>query len=360
MCADCVARSPKHDKPEPVITAPEKTQKETFVYPNCNREVTKKYLYKQGTFVDYIINSQKYSEPEPASSTPEKPPKETFLCPNCKRELNKKYLYKRGLCVDCSINPQKYHQPAPASSTPEETFMCPNCKRELNKKYLLDKRGMCVDCVANPQKYHQPALTSSAPEGTFVCPNCRRRLNVRYLDNRYGWCVDCVIDPQKYYKPIFTTCCSCGKPVDTREAVSNACFRYCRKCAEKYFISLRSSNSKAGHLIFLFRKEEIPYEVTSDVCMETLAGRPCIEESRTVFRGIAIFSEISYYPISFAELKEIAKNVSEELYEKYKGMDETNWLEYMYKYHNSNIYKFNVGAKFLKDASKQQTGSEKK
>lgn len=243
-----------------------------------------------------------------------------------------------------------------------ETFVCSCCKRKLDKKYLY-KWGMCADCVADSQKNGKPAPTSSAPEETFVCPTCGRRLNVRYLDQHlysYGRCVDCVVDSQRDYKPTFTTCCSCGAPVDTRYAVSNACFRYCRKCAEKYSISLRSSNSKAGHLIFLFRKEEIPYEITSDVCMETLAGRPCIEESRTVFRGIAIFSEISYYPISFAELKEIAKNVSEELYEKYKGMNETNWLEYMYKYHNSNVYKFNVGAKFLKDASKQQTGSEKK
>ena len=345
---------------------------------NCKRELSKEYLFTRGLCINCVMDSYKRNRPEPAIPTPEKAPKgtlkcdkpesgipapkETFLCPNCKRELNKKYLYKRGWCVDCSINPQKYHKPAPTYSTTGETFLCPSCKRERNKKYLY-KWGLCVDCVINPQMYHKPAPTSSAPEETFVCPTCGRRLNVRYLDQHlysYGRCVDCVVDSQRDYKPTFTTCCSCGAPVDTRYAVSNACFRYCRKCAEKYSISLRSSNSKAGHLIFLFRKEEIPYEVTSDVCMETLAGRPCIEESRTVFRGIAIFSEISYYPISFAELKEIAKNVSEELYEKYKGMDETNWLEYMYKYHNSNIYKFNVGAKFLKDAPKQPTGSEKK
>lgn len=243
-----------------------------------------------------------------------------------------------------------------------ETFVCSCCKRKLDKKYLY-KWGMCADCVARSPKHDKPEPAVPAPEETFVCPTCGRRLNVRYLDRHlysYGRCVDCVVDSQRDYKPTFTTCCSCGMPIDTRYAVPNACFRYCRKCAEKYSISLRSSNSKAGHLIFLFRKEQIPYEITSDVCMETLAGRPCIEEDRTVFRGIAIFSEISYYPISFAELKEIAKNVSEELYEKYKDMDETNWLEYMYKYHNSNIYKFNVGAKFLKDASTQQTGSEKK
>lgn len=345
---------------------PEVTKKETFVCANCKRELSKEYLFTRGLCINCVMDSYKRNKPEPAIPTPEKVQKETFVCPNCKRELNKKYLYKQGMCVDCVINPQKYRKPKPAIPTPEdapkETFLCPSCKRERNKKYLY-KWGLCVDCVINPQMYHKPAPTSSALEETFVCPTCGRRLNVRYLDQHsysHGRCVDCVIDLQRNYKPTFTTCCSCGMPVDTRYAVSNACFRYCRKCAEKYFISLRSSNSKAGHLIFLFRKEEIPYEITSDVCMETLAGRPCIEESRTVFRGIAIFSEISYYPISFAELKEIAKNVSEELYEKYKGMNETNWLEYMYKYHNSNIYKFNVGVKFLKDASKQQTGSEKK
>ena len=37
--------------------------------------------------------------------------------------------------------------------------------------------------------------------------------------------------------------------------------------------------------------------------------------------GVGIFSEISYYEISFPQLKEIAKKVSEELYEKYKGMN---------------------------------------
>lgn len=146
MCADCVANSQKHDKPEPVITAPEKTQKETFVCVNCKRELNKKYLYKQGMCVDCIINSPnyakpapavfepketlKYDRPKPAIPTPEETPKETFVCPNCKRELNKKYLYKRGLCVDCVINPKKYGKPKPASSAPKETSQYSKAERE--------------------------------------------------------------------------------------------------------------------------------------------------------------------------------------------------------------------------------------
>ena len=58
---------------------------------------------------------------------------ETFVCPNCKRELNKKYLYKRGLCVDCVINPKKYGKPKPASSAPKET-----------PKYSKEERGACL------------------------------------------------------------------------------------------------------------------------------------------------------------------------------------------------------------------------
>lgn len=223
---------------------------------------------------------------------------------------------------------------------------------------------MCIDCFNNPQKYCKPGPAIPTPEETseetFVCWNCKRRLNKLYKADESGVCTRCYgIDPQRYCKPEFTTCSSCGMPVDTRYAVSNACFYYCRECAKKYSISQQSRYSKASHLIVLFRKEEIPYKVTSNVCIETVSGKPCIEEDR-VMGGVGIFSEISYYEISFPQLKGIAKKVSEELYEKYKGMNETNWLEYMYKYHNSNIYKFNVGAKFLKDASKQQTGSEKK
>jgi len=110
----------KRNKPEPATPAPEKPPKETFVCVNCKRELNKKYLYKQGMCVDCIINSPNYTKPapavfapketlkhdrpEPAIPTPEETPKETFVCPNCKRELNKQYLYKQGLCVDCVIN----------------------------------------------------------------------------------------------------------------------------------------------------------------------------------------------------------------------------------------------------------------
>lgn len=60
----------------------------------------------------------KCDKPEPVVPAPEEAPKETFVCPNCKRELNKKYLYKRGLCVDCVTNPQKYGKSVLTSSTP--------------------------------------------------------------------------------------------------------------------------------------------------------------------------------------------------------------------------------------------------
>lgn len=170
---------------------------------------------------------------------------------------------------------------------------------------------MCIDCFNNPQKYCKPGPAIPTPEETseetFVCWNCKRRLNKLYKADESGMCTRCYgIDPQRYCKPEFTTCSSCGMPVDTRYAVSNACFYYCRECAKKYSISQQSRYSKASHLIVLFRKEEIPYKVTSNVCIETVSGKPCIEEDR-VMGGVGIFSEISYYEISFPQLKEIAK-----------------------------------------------------
>ena len=81
------------------------------------------------------MNSYKRNNPEPAIPIPEEAPKETFVCPNCKRELNKKYLYKQGMCVDCVANSQKHDKPGPTVPTPDGKFVCRNCKRELNKKY---------------------------------------------------------------------------------------------------------------------------------------------------------------------------------------------------------------------------------
>ena len=109
---------------------------ETFVCPNCKRELNKKYfLSEQGMCVYCVIHSQMHSKPEEA-------PKETFVCPNCKRELNKKYLYKRGLCVDCVINPRKYGKQKPASSTPGNMTLPEKIKieRELSYGERLEHR----------------------------------------------------------------------------------------------------------------------------------------------------------------------------------------------------------------------------
>lgn len=151
LCINCSMNSYKRNKPEPATPAPEKPPKETFVCVNCKRELNKKYLYKQGMCVDCIINSPnyakpapavfapketlKYDRPKPAIPTPEETPKETFVCPNCKRELNKKYLYKQGLCVDCVINPKKYGKPKPASSTPGDMTLIEQLKIEQGLSY---------------------------------------------------------------------------------------------------------------------------------------------------------------------------------------------------------------------------------
>lgn len=49
----------------------------TFVCPSCKRELDKKYLYKWGMCADCVANSQKHNKPEPVISTPEEAPKET-------------------------------------------------------------------------------------------------------------------------------------------------------------------------------------------------------------------------------------------------------------------------------------------
>lgn len=49
----------------------------TFVCPSCKRELEKKYLYKWGMCADCVANSQKHNKPEPVISTPEEAPKET-------------------------------------------------------------------------------------------------------------------------------------------------------------------------------------------------------------------------------------------------------------------------------------------
>ena len=145
----------------------------------------------------------------------------TFVCPNCKRKLNKKCLYKHGMCIDCFNNPQKYCKPGPAIPTPEETseetFVCWNCKRRLNKLYKADESGVCTRC--------------------------------------YG------IDPQRYCKPEFTTCSSCGMPVDTRYAVSNACFYYCRECAKN--IQFRNSQDIQRQATSLSFSEKRKYHIRS-------------------------------------------------------------------------------------------------
>ena len=175
--------------------------------------------------------------------------------------------------------------------------------------------------------------------GTFICFNCKRELNTKYL-YKNGICIDCSMNPHKYKAKDNATCSLCGADFDRADAVSNACFSYCKNCAEKHFISEHSNNSKANNIKVLFIKEEIPYECTISVCIETVSGKPCIEYNRCVSRGVAIFPEITYNEISFEQLKDIAKNISEEVYEQYKDVNETNWAEYIYRQYTESFLRY--------------------
>ena len=82
----------------------------------------------------------------------------------------------------------------------------------------------------------------------------------------------------------------------------------------------------------LFIRDMEPYVSDNKVCMDIHKEQPCIEHFRDCGHGglgYGGIGDISITYISFEEVKDFAKNISEELYEKYKNINETNWKEYI-------------------------------
>ncbi len=82
----------------------------------------------------------------------------------------------------------------------------------------------------------------------------------------------------------------------------------------------------------LFTKDMEAYFYYNKVCMDIYKEQPCIESFRSEWHGGLGYGgqgDISITYISFEDLKDIAKNISAELYEKYKDINKTNWKEYI-------------------------------
>ena len=144
--------------------------------------------------------------------------------------------------------------------------------------------------------------------------------------HKKGISIDSDSHPQNIPTESAVTCSLCGKKVNKNDAIPNACFTYCIDCANKHSIS---EHSGIKHIIHLFTVKEVSYEYSESVCIETISGRPCYEFSRCIQRGCGWGGTDHYREITYERIKEIAEKTSQELYEKYKDINETNWKEYI-------------------------------
>ena len=132
-------------------------------------------------------------------------------------------------------------------------------------------------------------------------------------------------------------CVNCKNEYSIKGFSLDANKEKCNYCIKKEQEELKQQRQEtmqycSKYIKELFTRDMEPYVSYNKVCMDIYKEQPCIEHFRDCGHGGLEYggigdTTITY--ISFEEVKNIAKSISEELYEKYKNINETNWKEYI-------------------------------
>lgn len=137
-----------------------------------------------------------------------------------------------------------------------------------------------------------------------------------------------------------TLCINCKNEYPTKDFTLDVNKKKCNYCVKKELNKKRKQEKQnrkeieynSKHIKELFTKDMEAYVSYDKVCIDTAKGQPCIQHFRDSGHGGLGYGGIgdtSITYISFEDVKDIAKNISEDLYEKYKNINETNWKEYI-------------------------------
>lgn len=135
----------------------------------------------------------------------------------------------------------------------------------------------------------------------ITCQKCGEKLSKRFFSDNSNEkiCVYCKNEEEEQ------------KRIQERMQKSDKNFQYIRKNCRELFVT----HSEA-------------YVCQTSVWFDVFKEKPCLVENHVNGpRDSLLFWSYSY--ISFEELKDLAKNVSKEVYEKYKNLNESNWKEYI-------------------------------
>lgn len=129
-------------------------------------------------------------------------------------------------------------------------------------------------------------------------------------------------------------CQKCKKKLSKKEFTSLSNENICIYCASKEREKREKRESDTNwkyiemHCRELFALNCDAYTSTTSVGFDMSKRKPCIISGHA-FGPRDSWMYWSYSHIEFNELKDLAKKVSEEVYEKYKNMNENNWKEYI-------------------------------
>ncbi|MBR6515017.1 MAG: hypothetical protein IKT46_09330 [Clostridia bacterium] len=127
-------------------------------------------------------------------------------------------------------------------------------------------------------------------------------------------------------------CQKCKKKLSKKEFSSFSNENICISCYQKEKEKREKRESDANWQYIenncrtLFTLHCDAYVSTTSVGFDISKKKPCIIRSHA-FGPRDSWMYWSYYYIEFDELQDLAKKVSEEVYEKYKNMNEKNWKE---------------------------------
>ena len=251
----------------------------------------------------------------------------TFVCAQCKKVFPMKYMHKQGICVNCISEPHKYHitkQPSKEQNIKNREAMLGakeshECSKEI-KSIFMQKYISCSCCGAKV-----PQATVQKFYGQEICQNCYEGFQ------KIAEAIEANIDP--YTLPLTS------EQKEERHIVAQGVFvddvtyvtykMQKQLFRERYEKELNRTISRgyANNSVYLFncdeetsiyfdKKYEIPYE-------------QFWRNSRFAFHPSTCSDPSNKYPISFYEVELLAKATSDTLYEKYKGINEFNWKEYI-------------------------------
>ena len=134
--------------------------------------------------------------------------------------------------------------------------------------------------------------------------------------------------PKKY------TCEICGEKLSKKFFANDSSKKICIRCQIKENEKKKKKESDKNFQYIhknckeLFVTHSVAYVTQTSVWFDVSKGEPCLVQNDAFGpRGSLLYWSYSY--ISFEELKDLAKRVSNDVFEKYKDIDVSNWKQFI-------------------------------